>query len=220
MSSEVRRGAPDLVTPVGPGTGGLGLGRRGLAFFLGRKTDDTGLHVSPELLQGSLLILLHLGDSGQVLTRDATGVEGSHRQLRAGLADGLRGDDTGRFPHFHEPGGREVATVAGRADALRHLAGQRRTHLHFAPRQPALVPQLLGQLAQLGGRGVGDFVALLRQHLAGEGIGEIHRGRLSDLEVLHHALERIALFHDALDRGQRGHDVAGAELLAAIPRRP
>ena len=177
VSSEVRRGAP-----LGPVARVVRVGlRRRLRLILGGEPDDAGLHVTPELLQGALLILLHLGDAGQVLPGDATGVEGSHGQLGARLADGLGGDDADRLAHFDPPAGGEVPTVAGGADALRQLAGERRTHLHFTPRQPALVPQLLGQTAQLGRGGIRDFVALLRQHLTGEGIGEVHGRRLSAL---------------------------------------
>ena len=44
---------------------------------------------------------------GDVLTRDATGVEGAHRELGAGLADGLGGDDADRLAHVDELAGRE-----------------------------------------------------------------------------------------------------------------
>src|SRR5881275_3039537 len=47
----------------------------------------------------------------------AADVEGSHRQLRSRLADGLRGDNANCFAHFHELASSEVASVAHRANA-------------------------------------------------------------------------------------------------------
>src|SRR5207253_945024 len=44
-------------------------------------------------------------------------VEGAHGQLRAGFADGLRGDDANRFAQFDHAAGGEVAPVAQRANA-------------------------------------------------------------------------------------------------------
>ncbi len=44
--------------------------------------------------------------------RRAADVERAHRQLRAGLADRLRGDDADREAQFHQLAGREVAAVA------------------------------------------------------------------------------------------------------------
>ena len=55
---------------------------------------------------------------GDVHAGDATGVERPHRQLRAGLADGLRGDDADRLADADELAGREVAAVARPADAV------------------------------------------------------------------------------------------------------
>jgi hypothetical protein len=63
-------------------------------------------------------------------------VERAHRQLRAGFADRLRGDDADRFADIDRRTAREVAAVAFAADAvvglrrsepngssLRHAAG-------------------------------------------------------------------------------------------------
>ena len=44
--------------------------------------------------------------------RRAADVERAHRQLRARLADGLRGDDADRQTHLDQLAGREVAAVA------------------------------------------------------------------------------------------------------------
>ena len=46
------------------------------------------------------------------LARSAADVERPHRQLRARLANRLRGDNADRFAQFHELAGGEVASVA------------------------------------------------------------------------------------------------------------
>ena len=61
----------------------------------------------------------------------ATDVERTHRQLRAGLADGLRGDDADRFAELHELAGRQIASVAMRADAALAFASQHRADLEL-----------------------------------------------------------------------------------------
>ena len=66
-----------------------------------------------------------------VLAGDAAGVEGPHRQLGAGLADGLRGDDADRFTDVHELAGGHRAPVALRAGADLALAGQDAAHLQL-----------------------------------------------------------------------------------------
>jgi hypothetical protein len=57
--------------------------------------------------------------------RHAADVEGPHRQLGAGFADGLGGDDADRFTDVHQRAAGKVATIAHGADALFGLAGQR-----------------------------------------------------------------------------------------------
>ena len=49
---------------------------------------------------------------------DAAGVERPHRQLRARLADRLRGDDADRLADADQLAGGQVAAVAGAADAV------------------------------------------------------------------------------------------------------
>ena len=51
-------------------------------------------------------------------------VEGTHGELGAGLADGLRRDDADGFAHLHHLAGAEVAAVAEDADAALGLAGE------------------------------------------------------------------------------------------------
>src|SRR5262249_58060042 len=61
----------------------------------------------------------------------AADVEGAHGQLRAGLADRLRGDDADRLAVVDRRAAGEIAPVALAADAVDELAGQRRADLHF-----------------------------------------------------------------------------------------
>ena len=68
-----------------------------------------------------------LGDA----RRRAADVERAHRQLRAGLADRLRGDDADRLAELDQLAGGEVAAVALRADAAARRAGQHRADLHL-----------------------------------------------------------------------------------------
>ncbi len=62
---------------------------------------------------------------GDVQAGDATGVERAHGQLRARLADGLGGDDADRLTDADQLARRQVAPVAGAADAVARLAGER-----------------------------------------------------------------------------------------------
>ena len=66
-------------------------------------------------------------------TRDAVPpyVERTHRELRAGLADRLRGDDADRFADLDHLAGGQVAAVAAAADAAPRLAGEHRADLHL-----------------------------------------------------------------------------------------
>ena len=50
--------------------------------------------------------------------RRAADVEGAHGELRARLADRLRGDDADRLAHVDRRAAREIAPVAGAADAV------------------------------------------------------------------------------------------------------
>ena len=75
--------------------------------------------------------LLHAGQTtGDVaLARHTALVEGAHGQLRAGLADGLRGHDADRLADVDELAGRHRTAVAHRAHAGAGGAGQHRAHL-------------------------------------------------------------------------------------------
>ena len=65
-----------------------------------------------------------------VLAGDAAGVERPHRELRAGLADRLGGDDADRLADVDHPAARERPPVADRAHADLGLAGRDRAALH------------------------------------------------------------------------------------------
>ena len=67
-----------------------------LAVFVER--NDTSRDVLMKLAQRFLPALPNVGNSHQLLLSDASGVERTHRKLRARLADGLRGDDAHRDP--------------------------------------------------------------------------------------------------------------------------
>src|SRR4029077_5719209 len=63
--------------------------------------------------------------------RRAADVERAHRQLRAGLADGLGGEDADRLAELDELAGGKVAAVALRADAAAALAREHGPDLHL-----------------------------------------------------------------------------------------
>ena len=78
-----------------------------------------------QLFQRLLLAGADIRDTRQLLLRDAAGVEGTHRELRSRLADGLRGDDADGDARLDQLGIGEVKTVALGADAHAKLAGER-----------------------------------------------------------------------------------------------
>ena len=61
----------------------------------------------------------------------ATNVESTHGELRARLADGLRGDHADRFADVDDIAAAEIAAVAVGAQAIARFAGERRAHLDF-----------------------------------------------------------------------------------------
>ena len=65
---------------------------------------------------------------GDVETGDAAGVERSHGELCARLADRLRRHDADRLAHLNELARGKVASVAGLADASRGDAGEWRAY--------------------------------------------------------------------------------------------
>src|SRR6185503_13329134 len=61
-------------------------------------------------------------------SRRAADVERTHRELRAGLADGLRSNDAHRLANFYRPSCCQVAAVALDAATATRFAGQHRTN--------------------------------------------------------------------------------------------
>ena len=57
-------------------------------------------------------------------------VEGTHGELRAGFADGLRGNDADRFAEFDHAARSEVAAVAQRANTAAGFAGEHGTNAY------------------------------------------------------------------------------------------
>src|SRR5207253_9145327 len=66
---------------------------------------------------------------GDVHPGDTTGVERTHGELSAWLADRLGSDDTHRLANLDQLAGRQVAAVAEPADAFTRLAGENGAHL-------------------------------------------------------------------------------------------
>src|SRR5580765_1209251 len=108
---------------------------------------------------------------GDVVTGHTTGVEGTHRQLGAGLTDGLGGDDADRLTDVDELAGRQRAAVAARARSDLGVTREHRTDLD----------RVDTGVEQRADDDVTEVDAGLRQHLAvlddvlGEGPG-VDRG--------------------------------------------
>src|SRR4051794_24700268 len=91
-----------------------------------------------------------------VRSGDAAGVERPHRQLRARLADRLRGDDADRVADLRHLAGREERAVTRLAHARLGLALRHRAHRD--DEALGVLAQLLDDLAQARHR---DLLALL-----------------------------------------------------------
>src|SRR5262249_29942626 len=63
--------------------------------------------------------------------RRTTDVESTHRELCTRLTDRLSGDDTNRFTNADRAATGQIASVAGRADTVARLAGDRRADQHL-----------------------------------------------------------------------------------------
>ena len=129
----------DRVAGGGEHLGTLGQRQRGVVD-LARDDLDLGRAIAADDLDDAVDVAdlgLALGDAGleQLLDArqaggdvhargDAAGVERPHRQLRAGLADRLGGDDADRLTRADHLAGGEVAAVARPADAVAGLAGE------------------------------------------------------------------------------------------------
>ena len=119
-------------------------------------------------------------------------VEGTHRKLRAWLADGLRRDDADRFADVDEVARRHVRTVALAADTVFALAGEYGTDLHF-------LDTGLGDCLSLQG---GNHLVGRGQHLARfrvENVAHGHAPADSVFKRLHDIVAAVEIgYHDAL----------------------
>src|SRR5216684_3098086 len=117
------------------------------------------------VLDRHLAVEVRLDERLLVDLRRAADVEGPHRQLGAGFADRLRGDDADRFAVVDRRAAREIAAVALAADAVDEFAGQRRADLHFLDAgllnglDMALFHQRAALDHDLVGRGIAQILA-------------------------------------------------------------
>ena len=117
--------------------------------------------------------------------RGSAVVERPHRQLRAGLADRLRGDDAHRLADLDHLARGEHAAVAEPADAALGLAGQHRPDLD------PLDPRLLDGRGQI----LADFLADAEDLHLGQRIEDVFLSDAAD-DAVAQRLERVAAFHD------------------------
>ena len=112
-------------------------------------------------------------------------MERAHRQLRAGLADRLRGDDADRRSELDQLAGRQVAAVALRAHAAARRARQHRAHLHLLD-------------ARILNRGREIFVDLLVRLDDGVAAERIHQPLERDAadDAIAQRLDDLAAFDD------------------------
>ena len=114
---------------------------------------------------------------GDVAPGHAAGVEDPHRQLGAGLADGLGGHDADGFALLDQLPGRAVKAIAVAADAFFGLAGEDRADLDLGD---AGFLDLLGLLIAYEGVLADDDLAGVRVddvvhgEAPGDAVGELH----------------------------------------------
>ena len=108
-------------------------------------------------------------------------MEGAHGQLRAGLADGLRGHDADRLADVDQLAGRHRTAVAHRAHAGARRAGQHGAHLDLGD---ARGEQRLDRRVAEIVTALDDDVALLVDGVGGQrprvGRGSMCGSRISD----------------------------------------
>src|SRR6185312_11714473 len=129
-----------------------------------------------------------LGDVLRLLghTRRRTAVvEGTHGELRTGLADRLRGDDAHRLADLHHLAGGQVAAIAKVAHAAPRLAGEHGTDLH----------PLDARRLDRGTQVLGDLLADGENELAGHRIVDVLLADAAD-DAVAQRLEDLAALHD------------------------
>src|SRR5437588_285527 len=112
-------------------------------------------------------------------------VERAHGELRAGLADGLRGDDADGFAKFHHAAGGQVAAVAKRANTATRFASEHRTDAD------AVDTRGLDGVGQL----FVDFLVDVNDDVALEVLDLVERN------AAHNAVAKRLDFHARLDDG-------------------
>ena len=124
---------------------------------------------------------------GDVAAGHAAGVEGTHGQLGAGLADGLGRDDADSLAGAHRAAGGQVHAVAAGADAALGPAGQHRADLHLVD---TVGLQHLGVL-------LAEHPLLGAQDLAGGGIHDVPDGEAAP-DTVGELLDDLPVFADLL----------------------
>ncbi len=111
-------------------------------------------------------------------------VEGTHRELRSRLADGLRRDHAGSFAQLDHASGGEVASVTGDANTALRFAGQHGADLD------ALDARGLDGVRQV----LGDLVVHVYDHAAFVVLDLLERDAADD--AVAQRLDDVAGFHD------------------------
>ncbi len=125
-------------------------------------------------------------------------VEGPHRELGAWLADRLRRNDPDRLAHVDQVPAAQIAAVAGRAQAIARVAGERSAHLDLVDSQRL---DLLDFVFAEQGAGV-------EQRRLRFGIDDV-RGDGATEDPLAQRLDDFAAFDQRLHR----HAVTGAAIV-------
>ncbi len=161
----------------------------------GLSTEDLLVHVADDVE--------HTRNGRQTLgdvlnARDAAGVNGTHRKLRAGLADRLGGDDAHRGADGNRATGGKVPTVALLAHAVLGTAGEERPQLHLGEAgvnhllEIGLALDVLVLVEEHGAVRCNDVLDEAAAHEVGVDVAGLEN------EVVGHALGRAAvlLAHD------------------------
>src|SRR5436309_3515944 len=194
------------------------VGHADLAVTVGGHEVAVAVHDGAEVveLHHARALRLVLGRLDDAAGR-AADVERPHRELRAGLADGLSGDDADGLAQLGQAAGAEVAAVAEHADAALGVAGEAGADAH------ALQARVLDLLRELfDDLGVGlhdDLVGQRVPHvLGGDAAEDAVPQRLDDvaalderggLDVLHGAAVVLADDHVLGHVDQPPREIAG-----------
>src|SRR5437773_4275691 len=143
------------------------VGHADLAVAVGGHEVAVAVHDGAEVveLHHARALRLVLGRLDDAAGR-AADVERPHRELCAGLADGLRGDDADGLAQLGQAAGAEVAAVAEHADAALGVAGEPGADAH------ALEARVLDLLRRL----LDDLVVGLDDDLLRQRVADVFRG--------------------------------------------